>query len=169
VRKLFSKNGDAEIAGLDALDYAELQDFHDFFDRRPGFQCCFDVTLRSERIHVRVGCIERDADEFDFFRREHAAGVNGYVCGHELIDPDRSKSDEGIPGVVPLLSAFILSIAGVFSPAFFKRFARPTPAASKDASLASSKTIGPPRAQEWMDRMEAIFSTIRISSRVASS
>jgi DNA replication protein DnaC len=49
------------------------------------------------------------------------------------------------------------------------RFARPTPAASNDASLASSKTIGPPRAHEWMDRTEAILSTIRISSRVAPS
>jgi hypothetical protein len=83
---------------------------------------------------------------------------NGYACGHELIGPDRSKSDEGIPGVVPLLERSHLVDRWSSSPAFFKRFARPTSAASKDASLASSKTMGPPRAQEWMDRMEASLS-----------
>src|SRR5208283_1784136 len=108
MRKLFGKNRDAEIAGLDALNYAKLQDFHDFVDRRPGLQCGFNVASRSECIHVRVGRIERNAEKFDLFRREYTAGVDGCACGHELIGPDWSKRDEWVPEVVPLPDRFHL-------------------------------------------------------------
>ena len=65
--QLLGEDRHAEIARLHALDDAELQHLHDLFHRRPRFEGGFDVAARARRVHVRVGGIERDAEQFQQF------------------------------------------------------------------------------------------------------
>lgn len=51
---------------------------------------------------MRVGGVERDAEELDFLLREHVALINACPEGEELIGPQRVKLKERVPGGVPL-------------------------------------------------------------------
>src|SRR5271157_1012712 len=78
-----------------------------------------------------------------------------------------AKSQKGPQATFHFPRAFISSIAGVFSFTLSKRFTRSTAAASNSPSLDSSRRMVPARMQDSMDMRDAIFSTSRISSRVA--
>src|SRR6516162_9830788 len=56
--EFFCKDRRAEVARLNPLHDAQLQDFHDFFHRRTGLQSIVDVPPRSRRVHVRIGSVE---------------------------------------------------------------------------------------------------------------
>jgi len=52
--KLGAKDRHAEVQRLDALHDAELQDFHDLFDRCAGVEGVVDVASRTRGVHVHL-------------------------------------------------------------------------------------------------------------------
>ena len=65
--QLLGENRHAEIAGLHALDDAELQHLHDLLHRRTDLQCGLDVAARARGVHMRVGRVQGDAEQLDSF------------------------------------------------------------------------------------------------------
>src|SRR5262245_13513304 len=157
--ELFGEDRYAKIAGLNALNDAELQHLHDLFDRGAGFEGTLDVTARARRVHVRVGGIERDAEKLDLLRREHVAAVNPDGRRHELVGPYWIEFQEWVPRSIPLSYRFHL-VAGGRRDGLLLRWCRAR-------SRGFLKQDGAPRLQEWIDITDAILRIVRISSRVA--
>jgi len=78
---------------LRTLHDAEFQHLHDLFHRCP---CLDDVPARAGRVHVRVRCIERDAQELELLGGHDAALVNPDGGGHELVGPHRIECEERV-------------------------------------------------------------------------
>ena len=86
--QLLGKDRYGEIACLNALNYAKLEDRHDFVDTRARPQGVSDVPPRTGGVRMSVRGVEGDAQELDFFKRQDASRVNSGTQGHEVIGPN---------------------------------------------------------------------------------
>src|SRR5579871_75063 len=100
-RQLFEENRHAQIARLNALADAELQDLHDLLSRGSGPQRGLDVAAYAWRIHVREGRIAGYAEELELLGRQYAALVDRDDSREELVSPRRVEGEEGVPGCIP--------------------------------------------------------------------
>ena len=49
--QFFGKDGDAEVAGLDALDHGELEDLQDLVDGGADVRCVLEMRVTNSQLH----------------------------------------------------------------------------------------------------------------------
>src|ERR1700761_6972473 len=90
--RLLLKDRDAEVAGLDALRHADLEDLENLLDRCARFQRVLDMPTGSRRVHVCERSGEGHAQELTLRRRQDPAAVNAGARRHEWKQAELAKA-----------------------------------------------------------------------------